>query len=482
MNSHKKFYWRNTSGLTLAVFGHCIFTSLTSMALPMFYTDVMYIAPTSVSAIFLITRIWDAVNDPIMGSFVDRTHTRWGKCRPYVFFSSFLLLVFTILMFTPFPIQSQGGKFAVALITYVLFITSFTMLDIPLAGLKPLLYTEPQDRNKAVSFSSTFGSLGSLLSVDLFFIFVVFFGGGNDKKGYFVTVVLLSILAFATLQGGFFATREAVPTSNRKGSFFKSLLTVMKNKYLMIVIGVQICGVGISAYSILLPYFSKWNLANSFSFGRFSVESILIPALNTATGIVYMIAVFVTPYLLKLTDKKNMFIIMSGAGFVLNIFSLLFGYENIILFICIRVLAHIPTTITATISGYMIMDCLDYAEYTEGRRTEGSTFAVNNLIMKIANAVFSSLIMFVLGVVGYDAAINEPALRMGEHMMHNYPDMLNGIFFLMTGMPAIGCILQMIPMFFYKLTDKRLDEIVKELKGRRAAQNGESGAESARED
>lgn len=469
MNDSKKLYWRNTSGLTLAVFGHCVFTSLTSMALPMFYTDVMFIAPASVSLIFLITRIWDAVNDPIMGSIVDRTHTRWGKCRPYLFFSSFLLLVLTILMFTPFPIQSEGGKFAIALTTYVLFITSFTMLDIPLAGLKTLLYTEPEERNKAMSFSSTFGSLGSLFSVDLFFIFVVFFGGGNDKKGYFVTVVLLSIVAFLTLQGGFFATREVVPTHNSKESFFQSMKAVMKNKYLMMIIVVQICSVGINAYGILLPYFSKWNLANSFSFGRFSVESILIPALNTATGIVYMIAVFITPYLLKLGDKKKMYIIMSAIGFVFNVFSLLCGYENIILFIVIRVLAHIPPAITGTIAGYMILDCLDYTEYETGERTEGSTFAVNNLILKIANAVFSSLIMFLLGVVGYDASINEPALRMGEHMMHNYPDMLDGIFFLMTGMPAIGCLLQLIPMFFYKLTDSRVDSIVKELKVRRAA-------------
>lgn len=237
----------------------------------------------------------------------------------------------------------------------------------------------------------------------------------------------------------------------------------------MMIIIVQICSVGINAYGILLPYFSKWNLANSFSFGRFSVESILIPALNTATGIVYMIAVFITPYLLKLGDKKKMYIIMSAIGFVFNVFSLLCGYENIILFIVIRVLAHIPPAITGTIAGYMILDCLDYTEYETGERTEGSTFAVNNLILKIANAVFSSLIMFLLGVVGYDASINEPALRMGEHMMHNYPDMLDGIFFLMTGMPAIGCLLQMIPMFFYKLTDSRVDSIVKELKVRRAA-------------
>lgn len=469
MKESKKLYWRNTSGLTLASFGHCIFTSLTSMALPMFFTDVMYIAPASVSLIFLITRVWDAINDPIMGTIVDRTRTKWGKCRPYLFYSSFPLLIFTILMFSPITMPTEGGKFAYALITYVLFITSFTMVDIPLAGLKPLLYTEPDDRNKAMSFSSTFGSLGSLLAIDLFFIFVVLFGGGNDKKGYFITVVVLALLAFITLQSGFFTTKEVVPVSPKKVPFKETLMAVFKNKYLLIVIAVQICSIGISAYGIMLPYFSKWNLANSFSFGKFSVESILIPALSTATGVVYMIAVMITPYILKLGSKKKMFIIMSAMGFVFNVISLFCGYENMILFICIRILAHIPPTITATIAGYMIMDCLDYAEYETGERTEGSTFAVNNLIMKIGNAVFSSMVMLILGLVGYNAALNEPALRMGEHMMHNYPEMLNGIFALMTGAPAIGCILQIIPMAFYKLSDKKVDDMVEELKVRRAA-------------
>lgn len=249
MTAEKKLYWKNTNGVTLASFGHCIFISLTSMALPMFFTDVVYLSPASVSLIFLITRVWDAVNDPIMGSIVDRTRTKWGKCRPYLLYSSFPLLLFTILMFSSFNFPSQTAKFAYALITYVLFITSFTMVDIPLAGLKPLLYTEPEQRNKALSFSSTFGSLGSLLAIDLFFIFVELFGGGSNRRGFFITALILAFLAFASLQGGFFTTKEVVPVSNKKTSFVKTMMTVLKNKHLILLIIVQICSIGISAYS-----------------------------------------------------------------------------------------------------------------------------------------------------------------------------------------------------------------------------------------
>lgn len=462
-------YARNVTGQTITAFGHCVFISLTSMALPMFLTDVMYINPATVSVIFLLTRIWDAVNDPLMGSIIDRTRTRWGKCRPYVLYAAVPLLVITTLMFMPVSIASDGGKFAYALATYLLFSTAFTMLDIPLSGLRTLLYTEPDKRNKASSISSTFGSMGSLFAIDLFFAMVVVFGGGNDKIGYFVTVLILSVLAFGMLIGGFFTVKEMVPLVKKQTSFINSFKAALKNKHLFIAIIVQLCGMGIGAYGMMLPYFSKWNLADSFSFGAFSVESVLIPVLSTATGVIYMIAVMITPYILKLGGKKKMFLIMSAAGVVFNVASLLCGYSNLFLFIGLRIFAHIPPTVTATIAGYMIMDCLDYSEYQTGERTEGSAFAANNLILQIGNAVFSAIVMFILGFVGYDAEVAEPALKIGESISHNFPEMLDGIFILMTALPAIGALLQIIPMLFYKLDDKSVLDIVDTLKERRQA-------------
>lgn len=463
----KRLYRKNTFGVTFASFGHCIFISLTSMALPMFLTDVMFINPATVSTIFLATRIWDAINDPLMGVLVDRTNTKWGKCRPYLLYGAVPLLVLTTLMFMPHSIASQSGKFIYAMMTYMLFITAFTAIDIPLAGIKPLLFTDPDKRNKAMSFSSTFGSLGSLLAVDLFFAMVVIFGGGNDKRGYFITVLFLSLLAFTMLLVGFFMTREIVPLNKRRIPFITMIKTVFKNKHLLIAIGVQLMSIGVSAYGILLPYFSKWNLANMFSFGQFSVESVLIPVLSTATGVVYMIAVMATPYMLKLASKRKMFFIMSVLGVAMNIVSFIVGYNNILIFIAIRILAHIPPTVTATITGYMVMDCLDYEEYRSGERTEGISFAVNNFSSKLGNAVFSSMVMLLLGLVGYNAVITEPALSMGESMAHNFPEMLRGIFMMMTVLPAIALVLQMIPMCFYKLSDKRVNDITLELKRRR---------------
>lgn len=476
MKNIDKLYAKNTMGITFAAFGHCIFLSLTSMALPMFFTDVMFINPASVSLIFLIARIWDAINDPMMGSLVDRTKTKWGKCRPYLLISAIPLTIFTIMMFTPVNF-GEKGKFIYALITYILFITSFTAIDIPISGLKPMLYDSPEKRNKGLSFSNTFGSLGSLLAVDLFFIFVDLVGKGNDKKGFFMTVLFLSLIGFATLLTGFFTTKEIVPVSNKKIPFKQVIKTVISNKYLLLTICVTVCSIGISAYGIMLPYFSKWNLADMFSFGSLSVEAVLIPILSTATGIIYMVAVMITPYLLKLADQKKMFIIMSLLGFIFNMISFACGYENIILFIVIRLFAHMPTAVTATITAYMLMDSLDYAEYKTGERTEGMTYACNNFVVKAGSAIFSAMVIFILGVFGYKAEIFEPSLALGESISYNYSQMLDSVFFMMTVLPAIGSLIQIVPMMFYKLDSKTVKKISEELKVRREAAKAQNAQE-----
>lgn len=461
---------KNTIGLTVASFGQCIFISLTSMALPMFFTDVLYIAPAMVSVIFLITRIWDAINDPMMGAIVDKTNTRWGKCRPFLLFSAIPLFIFTIMMF--FPINENSDvKFGYYLAAYLLFITSYTALDIPLAGIKPLLFTDPDKRNKAMSMSSTFGSLGSLFAIDLFFIIVQIFGGSNVKRGYFLTVLLLSTIGLVTLISGFFTVKEVVPIKKNNKSFWNTLKIVTKNKYMFMIIITSFLSMGVSGYGVMLPYFAKWNLADSFNFGVFSVEAIMIPILSTVTGIIFMVAVFITPYLLKWISKRKLFFFMSIIGIVLNLISFSFGYRNLYVFMALRFLAHIPPTITGTLCVFMLADTLDYAEFNNGERTEGISYAVNNLVGKAGNAIFSALMLFLLGFFGYNVMVSEPALEIGESIINNYSKMLDGIFFMMTIFPAISLFLQMIPMLFYKFDDESHKRIIKELNIRRGLLN-----------
>ena len=129
---------------SLTIFGSSMISSLMGSALSFFYTDVLKIAAGAVGTIFIIARVWDAVNDPIMGVIVDRTHTKYGKCIPYLKAIPIPLFIVTLLVFL--PIQNAGAAFKTvyAGILYILYFATFTAVDIPINGLQPLLFTEQE--------------------------------------------------------------------------------------------------------------------------------------------------------------------------------------------------------------------------------------------------------------------------------------------------------------------------------------------------
>lgn len=457
---------RNTLGLTIAAFGQTMLISLTSLALPMFFTDVAKINPATVSTIFLITKIWDAVNDPMMGVIVDKTKTRYGKCRPYLLFGAVPLGVLGVLMFIPVG-GSDIFKFFYALLTYALFMTAFTAVDIPMAGIKPLLFTTPDKRNKAMSISTTFGSLGSFLAIDVFFALVSVFGQGNDERGYLITVIILCVTGAGFLIMGFFSMAEIVPISGENIGFIKAFKMLFKNKPFLVLMIISVVSISNSSYGVMLPYFAKWNLQDNFNFGTLSVEAVIFPLLNMVNGVIYMVTIFITPYLLKWATKKRLFMIIATTGLFFNIIAYLVGYANFWLFLVMRGFAHIPHGMLGTLAGFMIADTLDYVEYKTGRRTEGVTFAINNLVAKISFAVFNSIMLLMLGYYGYKIGVILPSLMAGESINQNYPQMLKGIYNAMTLFPILALALQIMVMPFYKFTDSEHARITEELKIRR---------------
>lgn len=459
---------KNIIGLSLAVFGQTMLISLTSLALPIFFTDVARIDPVQVSSIFLLTKIWDAINDPMMGVFVDRTRTRWGKCRPYILFVAVPLGVLGTLMFVPVG-GSDALKFGYALVTYALFITAFTAIDIPLASIKPLLFSSSDKRNKAMSISSTFGALGSFLAIDIFFALVSVLGGGNEKRGYLVTVALLCFIGCSFLLLSFFTMKEVVPISKGKVSFLEAFKMLLKNKPLFILICISVASIAAGSYGMMLPYFAKWNLQDTFNFGTLSVVAIIFPLLNTLNGIIYMATVFVTPFLLKRISKKNLFMVVVIVGLIINVAAYFIGYSNFWVFLIVRALAHIPHGVLGTLVAFMIADTLDLMEYKTGKRTEGVTYSVNNFVAKTGGAVFNAAVLAALGFVGYKIGVLAPALNAGESIDQNFPELTRGIYTIMTLLPIIALALQAIVMPFYKFTDKEHEELVEVLTERRAA-------------
>lgn len=155
-NVFKNKTTREIMAFSLLPFGMSTIYGIMSTALNLYLTDVLGLSLAMTGIVLSATKVWDAVNDPMMGMIVDKTHTKMGKCRPYIFWMSFPVIIVTALLFAPVNF-SQNGNFIYAIIAYLLYYTVYTALDIPYQGLTPLVF--PEDKKELRQFLSATSSV-----------------------------------------------------------------------------------------------------------------------------------------------------------------------------------------------------------------------------------------------------------------------------------------------------------------------------------
>lgn len=171
-----------------------------------FFTDILIIPSAFVMMLMIVARVWDALNDPMMGVIVDRTSTKYGKMRPYVLIGSFLMLVTTIVLFMPLTGAPTMFKMIFAAVSYIIFGMAYTLTDVPAMGLMSVATPSSDERASLLSFYVTVGSVGSLLPVGLLTIFQSFI---PEKYVYFAMSIFVGIItsaAYLTL----FKTQKSV--------------------------------------------------------------------------------------------------------------------------------------------------------------------------------------------------------------------------------------------------------------------------------
>ena len=245
--------------------------------------------------------------------------------------------------------------------------------------------------------------------------------------------------------------------------FFDTIRPVLKNKPLMIILIASLFSAPMSISGNTLVYFCTWNYADTHI-----NMSLLFPLLQISSGASWMISILCTPYLLKKFSKKKLYIVMCIVGAALNVFLYAVGYESMILYIICKFFANFPAGVCATLTTLFISDCIEYAEWQSGERTEGITFSITKLISKTSAAVMSSLTMFMLEFVKYNPTAMQTTLDNGGSVVQTYPDVLDMIYLLMTLTSAVAFIIQMLPMFFYKFEGKQQKKVLDELEMRRA--------------
>lgn len=472
----------------------------------MYYLQFTVLIPAmTVSIIFMVARIFDACNDPIMGMLVDRTRTKWGKCVPYLRAMPIPIMIVTILCYVSFGFYGDGshamdvGLSLWAAFTYILWGTLYTVGDIPLWGATSLMTESEKDRNKLLTAARIVAAIGGgavMLSMQSMALGL----GGmlteklgissmeGEKYGFLLTAALLAVISTALFLFVGYGIKEHVKVPPKKSNLKENLSIIVHNKPYMRLLISGVLGstksiIAIVAMTLVTYYYASKDpllamvylvlLGGGFFVGQFVFMGVT-NALNkkfskkTLYNMSNLLSVvpYVAIYIAYLIDPHH----LNDPGWLIGCFLLFFivGGGN---------------GITTVLQSQMIADCVNYEEYNSGRRPDGLFFSGQTFLVKLQSGLATIFCGIAYSVVHFSdsrvAEVNAFISAGGiPRLSTEYSSFMGVLFFIISIPTAIGCILTVIPTLKYPLTDKEHERILAELIERRklAAETVDAGS------
>lgn len=418
---------------------------MVSVYLLYFYTDVLKIAAASVSVLFLVMRIFDALNDPLMGYLADKTNSRWGRFRPYILFGSVPLAVITVLLFTVPPF-GQTGKTVWAYITYLLYGIIFTIVLIPYFAMPASMTQNPEERSRISSACVILSTIAALIVSAAVSPLVGLFS--SEKIGFPVVTACFGLIAVICFYICFKSSKERIPHQSENDFRFRDVFVLLgKNTPLIIV------SLGYIFYSIMytirmavVAYYTKYYMNNEAMTTIVLVMAIAGSLVGTALAVP----------LQKKFGKRNAYIIGAVIGAVSCFIMYFVSGDNVPAILILSVISQMGMAFPLVITWSMAPDTVDYSEWKTGIRAEGTMFGAFSFIQKFASAIAGSLSALILAATGYvpDGVQNATAIK--------------GILSMMTTIPAVCCVLCIICILFYRLDSGKMETILADLSSRKA--------------
>ena len=444
---------------SVAGLGQNIICQLVTTFFMLYMTDVAGVSALWLAWMFLGARLFDAFNDPIMGSIVEMTRTRQGKMRPYLKYSPFPIAILTVLLFVSFPGIGEVGKFAFGTVVYLLWGIAYTSVDVPYWGLASSMTTDTEKRNTLLTIARLLCTIGS----GAVSVFIPVFVGNSTADAQYIMypiIALVSVLiAVPTFWIGYKGTKERFydPATEGKFTLGKNLKLLGKNKPALLIILVGVLGSLRTIYMTTAVYYAKYNLRN------FSLAGIIF-LLVVPGGLA---ATLLTPVLSKRFGKKTIFIwshIIGGAFlivlYLIGLQSNGVSTEAQVAFYIIIILAGVPSGFSNIMTYSMIADSIDYLEDKTGERAEAFCFSLQTFISKIGMAMTAFVTLMVLGTYGYDSSL---ALKPVDDVTYNsesFQHVLEGNWMATTLLCGVSMLACAIPLFFYTFTEKKQKEAV----------------------
>ncbi|WP_249662887.1 glycoside-pentoside-hexuronide (GPH):cation symporter [Lentilactobacillus buchneri] len=360
--------------------GNLLYVSMSSYIL-YFYTDVFDIPVSAAGMIILIACIVDAVSAIFWGSIVDHTHTKWGQSRPYFLWLAVPFALSTFLAFTA-PNISGVPKLLYAGITYVLAAgVIYTGIQTTISAILPNLTLDPNERIGANSYRMVGSLIGSFVNSTFTLPLVAFFGNGNDKHGFMMTIAIFGVAAIVLLITAFKNMRERVPVSQKSLPFKQSLKATVGNvPWYLLVISFATFWIAQADRNSFSTYYAKYNLGNAELAAVFSGLQVL--------GIISSISI---PFIVKIANKTATMLIGLGIRAVGQTMMALVG-GNFILVIVSWSIGVLGSALAMSMPFAMLADTVDFGEWKTGVRAPGFLTAVGSAFCIQLGSGFGSFI------------------------------------------------------------------------------------------
>lgn len=454
----RKFNMLDKLGYTLGDLGCCCTEQFRAMYLSVFYTLILKVNPVHIGILMLITKIWDAVNDPIIGALVDsRRAGKHGKFIPWIRAFSFPMAVMCVLGFVNVSNMAYGLRLVYMFVTYVLYEAIYTCVNVPFGTLSSVMTDEVKHRTALSRYRSLGGTI--FMTVIVFVGPMFLYVDNQPVAGRFLMLAaVFALIGFLCLQITTFWCKERVVVAARpageKLNYLKVMKEIAKNKALVGVMMFSLLGmIGASIVNSLNTYLYK------DYFGDVKVQ-----ALSGVLSVFYSVIIFImTQPLANKLGKKEW--CCYGAGFAAAVFLFLhfFPLKSAMTFIIVNGICYLGASGMQVLVWAMVNDAIDYHELRTGERNEGIVYSSYSFIRKLATAVSSSLGSFALAAIGYDvnAAVQTEAVT-------------NAIWKGYTLIYVLGYGLAVAALaLLYPLGKKKTAEMLEELKIRRAAKAAE---------
>ena len=473
----------------VGLYGQNVIYNIISVGLMVYFTDAVRIPAGIVGTIMFAARLWDAINDYFMGAIVDKTRTKWGKCRPYLIFMPVPIFLITVLCFASPTSYLEDPTVTVlwCVATYILWGMLYTISDIPLWGITARMTEIEEDRTKLVSAARIVGGIGAIIpmvgmvAIARGLVGTTIFGTTLDLRGGFlVTAIMLTLLGTVTFQMAGIGVREKITVvKSEKNSLSHNLMLVFRNKPYVRIILSGIIGSTKMMMVVTSVYLLQWYFANGDP-GSIAQYTLMMGGAVLAGGFT---SIAFVPLLTKRFEKKTVYnwahLVCIPPLIIAYIIYLsvpdVVGHIYEYIFMGLLFVAGIATGAPQALQTDMIGDSVNFLESKTGERAEGVSFAGQTFLAKFQAGIASLVAGAVLGLVSYTAHIDgmQAVADSGGIVRYEYPNIMNALWLITTILPAIGCFLSVLPTINYDLTRAKNEKIFKEILSKREGEGNE---------